>query len=169
MTRVNVLEPNDALKAAQAHLEAGQPGEAVALLEQVLEDDPDNADALYLSAVIAYFNRFVPQAIELFEQALEVRPDFADAHLMLGNVLTAEKRFDEAIIHWRRALVLKPGNAAAHANIARILGERGQYGAAAESARRAFFNPQCRPLHLPAEKYAIWKDLVVDFSPKDIL
>jgi hypothetical protein len=41
--------------------------------------------------------------------------------------------------------------------------------AAAESARRAFFNPQCRPLHLPAEKYAIWKDLVVDFSPKDVL
>jgi outer membrane biosynthesis protein TonB len=43
------------------------------------------------------------------------------------------------------------------------------YRAAAESARRAFFNPQCRPLHLPPEKYAIWKDLVVDFSPKDIL
>ena len=43
------------------------------------------------------------------------------------------------------------------------------YRAAAESARRAFFNPMCRPLHLPAEKYGIWKDLVVDFSPKDIL
>jgi len=43
------------------------------------------------------------------------------------------------------------------------------YRAAAESARRAFFNPLCRPLHLPPEKYAIWKDLVVDFSPKDIL
>jgi outer membrane biosynthesis protein TonB len=43
------------------------------------------------------------------------------------------------------------------------------YRAAAESARRAFFNPLCRPLHLPPDKYAIWKDLVVDFSPKDIL
>lgn len=43
------------------------------------------------------------------------------------------------------------------------------FRAAAESARRAFFNPLCRPLHLPPEKYAIWKDLVVDFSPKDIL
>ena len=43
------------------------------------------------------------------------------------------------------------------------------FRAAAESARRAFFNPQCRPLHLPPDKYAIWKDLVVDFSPKDIL
>jgi hypothetical protein len=43
------------------------------------------------------------------------------------------------------------------------------FRAAAESARRAFFNPLCRPLHLPPGKYAIWKDLVVDFSPKDVL
>jgi outer membrane biosynthesis protein TonB len=49
------------------------------------------------------------------------------------------------------------------------LGRDPFFRAAAESARRAFFNPLCRPLHLPAEKYAIWKDLVVDFSPKDIL
>lgn len=49
------------------------------------------------------------------------------------------------------------------------LGSDPSFRAAAESARRAFFNPLCRPLHLPAEKYAIWKDLVVDFSPKDIL
>jgi hypothetical protein len=40
--------------------------------------------------------------------------------------------------------------------------------AAAESARRAFFNPLCTPLKLPPEKYAIWKDLDVSFSPKDI-
>ncbi len=49
------------------------------------------------------------------------------------------------------------------------LGSDPFFRAAAESARRAFFNPQCRPLRLPADKYAIWKDLVVDFSPKDIL
>lgn len=49
------------------------------------------------------------------------------------------------------------------------LGSDPFYRAAAESARRAFFNPLCRPLHLPAEKYAIWKDLVVDFSPRDVL
>jgi hypothetical protein len=40
--------------------------------------------------------------------------------------------------------------------------------AAAESARRTFFNPQCTPLKLPPDKYQTWKDLVVDFSPKDI-
>jgi hypothetical protein len=42
------------------------------------------------------------------------------------------------------------------------------FRAAAESARRTFFNPQCTPLKLPPDKYATWKDLVVDFSPKDI-
>jgi outer membrane biosynthesis protein TonB len=49
------------------------------------------------------------------------------------------------------------------------LGSDPFFRAAAESARRAFFNPLCRPLHLPPEKYTIWQDLVVDFSPKDIL
>jgi hypothetical protein len=43
------------------------------------------------------------------------------------------------------------------------------FRAAAESARRAFFNPLCRPLRLPAEKYEMWKDMIVDFSPKDLL
>jgi hypothetical protein len=43
------------------------------------------------------------------------------------------------------------------------------YRAAAESARRTFFNPECTPLRVPAGKYELWKDLVVDFSPKDLL
>jgi hypothetical protein len=36
---------------------------------------------------------------------------------------------------------------------------------AAERARRAFFNPQCRPLHLLPGR--IWRDLAVSFSSKD--
>jgi hypothetical protein len=43
------------------------------------------------------------------------------------------------------------------------------FRAAAESARRTFFNPQCTPLKLPADKYEAWKDLDVIFDPKDIL
>jgi outer membrane biosynthesis protein TonB len=53
-------------------------------------------------------------------------------------------------------------------NQARAAGDP-TFRAAAESARRAFFNPECRPLHLPPDKYDTWKDLVVDFSPKDVL
>jgi outer membrane biosynthesis protein TonB len=42
------------------------------------------------------------------------------------------------------------------------------FRAAAESARRAFFNPECRPLRLPPNKYELWRNMVVDFSPKDL-
>jgi hypothetical protein len=41
--------------------------------------------------------------------------------------------------------------------------------AAAESARRTFFNPQCTPLKLPSDKYEVWKDLDVTFDPRDLL
>jgi hypothetical protein len=43
------------------------------------------------------------------------------------------------------------------------------FRAAADSARRALFNPLCRPLRLPPDKYESWKEFVVAFSPKDLL
>jgi hypothetical protein len=43
------------------------------------------------------------------------------------------------------------------------------FRAAAESARRALFNPLCTPLHLPPDKYPLWRNMVLNFSPKDIL
>jgi hypothetical protein len=43
------------------------------------------------------------------------------------------------------------------------------FRAAADSARRALFNPECRPLRLPPDKYEYWKEFVVDFSPRDLL
>jgi hypothetical protein len=41
--------------------------------------------------------------------------------------------------------------------------------AAGESALRAVLNPSCQPYKLPADKYEIWKDLKLTFSPKEML
>ena len=43
------------------------------------------------------------------------------------------------------------------------------YRAAAESAQRAMLNPSCQPLKLPPQKYEQWKDLRIDFNPKDMI
>lgn len=43
------------------------------------------------------------------------------------------------------------------------------FRSAAESARRALFNPLCTPLHLPADRYSVWRNLELSFSPKDLL
>lgn len=43
------------------------------------------------------------------------------------------------------------------------------FRAAAESAQRAMLNPRCQPLRLPAGKYEQWKDLRLNFNPKDMI
>jgi hypothetical protein len=67
-------------------------------------------------------------------------------------------------------VIVGPDGTARQASIA----DQGHLGdplfrAAAESARRAFFNPQCTPLRLPPGKYETWKEMDVRFSPKDLL
>lgn len=42
------------------------------------------------------------------------------------------------------------------------------FRAAADSARRALYNPNCTPLALPPDKYDQWKELTIRFNPKDM-
>ncbi len=44
-----------------------------------------------------------------------------------------------------------------------------RFRAAAESALRAVNDPRCSPLRLPQEKYNLWKDMVINFDPKEML
>lgn len=43
------------------------------------------------------------------------------------------------------------------------------YRTAAEAARRAVLNPKCNPIKLPPDKYDHWRDIVINFDPKEIL
>jgi hypothetical protein len=84
------------------------------------------------------------------------------------NVPAGARDTPELVI-WIRVVVSPDGNVqqATIVDRARTDGDP-FFRAAAESARRAFFNPECRPLRLPAGKYEIWRDMLVDFSPKDL-
>jgi len=42
------------------------------------------------------------------------------------------------------------------------------FQAAADSARRALFNPTCQPLKLPPQKYDQWQIFTITFDPKDL-
>jgi hypothetical protein len=42
------------------------------------------------------------------------------------------------------------------------------FRAAADSARRALFNPRCTPLKLPLDKFNEWQTFTITFDPKDI-
>jgi hypothetical protein len=83
--------------------------------------------------------------------------------------IPAGARDDPGLVVEIRVVVAPDGNveSATIVNKARVQADP-FYRAAAESARRAFFNPECRPLRLPPDKYELWHDMVVDFSPKDL-
>ncbi len=42
------------------------------------------------------------------------------------------------------------------------------YRAAAESAKRAMFNPKCTPLRLPPDRYEHWRSMIITFNPKEM-
>lgn len=42
------------------------------------------------------------------------------------------------------------------------------FRAAADSARRALFNPRCNPLAVPADKYNVWKTMLIRFNPREM-
>lgn len=43
------------------------------------------------------------------------------------------------------------------------------FRAAAESAKRSLFHPECTPLKLPLDKYQQWKIFLITFNPQEIL
>jgi hypothetical protein len=49
------------------------------------------------------------------------------------------------------------------------LGRDPHFRTVAESAVRAVLNPKCRPLQLPADKYAQWKEFIFNFDPREML
>lgn len=43
------------------------------------------------------------------------------------------------------------------------------FQSAAEAARRAVLNPRCNPITLPPDKYQVWREIVINFDPRELL
>ena len=43
------------------------------------------------------------------------------------------------------------------------------FQSAADAAKRAVLNPRCNPIKLPPDKYQVWRDLYINFDPKELL
>lgn len=123
--------------AAVRHYEAGRGREAFQLCQQVLAIDPNHADALQLSGIVALQGGNIPVAIEALQRAVARDGNVPELHNTLGEALRAAGRFDEAISHYRRAIALAPNLAEAHGNLASALDQQGKSQEAIVAARRA--------------------------------
>lgn len=111
------------LKLAEAHAKAGRLVESEAVLRQILQADPNQADALNALASFAANAGKLDIAIALQERALAARPNaamfranLAEMHRRRGEAWQAAGRGPDAEAALRRALELAPERAdVAHA------------------------------------------------------
>jgi protein O-GlcNAc transferase len=126
---------------------AGRLREAQLVYSRVLADDPQNAEALHLSGLVAFREARFDDAIALLRQAIAAAPGNALYLANLGNVLKDSGRRDEAIATYKRALALDPD----HVSARNYLGVMHLEAGAQEDAIREFREVIVRkPDHLRA-------------------
>lgn len=125
------------VEEGRKHHRAGRTGTAEAVYRNVLQVDPDNADALHLLGLLAAQNDHLPDALELIGRAIAAAPEVATYHANLGNVLRLMGRRTEAVEAYRRAIAMAPKMAAPYVNLATVLKNLGRLPEALETVRHA--------------------------------
>ena len=118
-------------------IEAGSNLQAIAILREVLREEPENGDAhLLLGSALA----LVPErseALKELQKAVKLQPSSALANFTLG---TAQARFgipEAAQQSFEKTLQLDPQFAEAHVSLAMILGQQKELAAAREHLTQA--------------------------------
>lgn len=126
-----------ALAAALQFHRSGQIKQALAIYRQVLQTNPNHADALHMVGVIALQTGQYSQAQELISKALANNPKQAECYLNLGHALKATHRFDDALANFSKALQLKPQFAEAYYGLGKTLLAQRKWQKAEEKLRLA--------------------------------
>jgi len=132
-----VLNLPELLQTALVHHQAGRLQQAESLYLQILQREPNDADALHLLGVIAHQVGRHEVATDLIGRAIAVNPVYATYHSNLGRAYEGRGMHDAALASYEQALRLQPEFAEAHNNLANVLQLRHEYPRAIEHYRQA--------------------------------
>jgi Tfp pilus assembly protein PilF len=126
-----------ACELAWEHFRAGRLDIAERLARQVVEKQPNRADAVQLIGVVAYRTGRMDEAIAFTERALALLPSSAPLYGNLCEMYRVAGRIDEAVEAGRKALELKPDHAQAANNLGIAYFDRKEWEEAERLYRRA--------------------------------
>lgn len=117
----------EALKTAIAHHQAGHLDQAEQLYRQILQQQPQQVDALSLLGVIACQRGKLEEGMVLYRQALALQPEHRQARENLNLALwkQGKKQIDEAIANLNWVVNFEPKNVPAQMALANIYQDRG--------------------------------------------
>ena len=96
--------------------QSGQLAQAEALYQDILQKNPDHAEALHYLGVIAAQNKDPQKALALIKKALAIKPDYVEAYYNCGNVLKDLRKYEAAVANYQQAIALHSTYAEAYAN-----------------------------------------------------
>lgn len=109
--------PAELMTEARARFDANDLVAAQLLFEDVLELEPEHADALHFLGLTGHRVRDLGFAMEYFERSIRARPGDAVFHNNIGSVLVQAGRTEEAAVYFRKALEIDPSLNIAHINL----------------------------------------------------
>ncbi len=127
---------SEALAVAIQHHQAGRLQTAEQIYRQILQAEPNHADAIHLLGVMASQVGRHEVAVEYIGRAITLNGNVAVFHNNLGEAYRALRRISEAIACYRRAVELKPDFAEAHINLGNALWDQGKLNEAVGCYRR---------------------------------
>ena len=125
------------LSEAAGMLQLGAQREAIALLEAVVQDRPNDAEGhLRLGLALSLIPRR-NEAVQALLRAIELSPDLANVHALVGAAFARLGEQAAALEVLERAVSMDPDLGDAHLNIALILASKGEFDRAAEHMAKA--------------------------------
>jgi Flp pilus assembly protein TadD len=100
------MQETERYRLAEAYLDAGDPLEALRLLEPLTDELRMHAGGQLLLGRAYYHSAQLGRAQEALERAVEMAPTDAYARFALGRTLQRRSRHDEAKVHFRVAAAL---------------------------------------------------------------
>ena len=145
---IPTLELQDLMRRGIQEQQAGRLPEAKAVYQQVLDAEPDHADANHLLGVLAHQTGEAEIAVRLITRAVQKNPIIAGYHGNLGYALHALGRLDDAVASYQEALRIDPNLTQAHMNLGNALAQQGWQDDAIASYRKALgINPDFAQAH----------------------
>ncbi len=130
------------LQQAFSHHQAGELQQAVPIYQQLLEMEPDHADANHLLGLIAHQSGDNDIAAQLVSKAIERNPAQPLYYCNLGIIRMALQQWDKAITAFHVALQSNHGDAKLHINLGIALEEKSQFEEAITAYQNAIsLNP----------------------------
>jgi len=106
-----------------------------AIVEGILEKEPDNPEAHFVKAKIALTESDAAAAKTSLETVLQAKPDWAQARYVLGSTLAASGEFARARVELARAVELDPQQLEARKLLAGVHAQLGEHEFAIEQGR----------------------------------